>query len=363
MTERIIGIDVSKDRLEACRHGDGARGARGARASFANAAAGLRRLRGWLGGDGCRVVFEPTGRYRLELERCLTEAGIAFVKVNPRQARRFAEALGVQARTDRADAAMLARMGAALDLPPSRPVDQAQARSGRAGRRPPGAGRGPHGGEEPGEDASPGPLLRRQNAARLRRIESDLDAVEREIAARIAADEDLAERRRILTSVPGISEIAAAAILTLVPEIGTLGQAQAAKLAGLAPIARQSVGPVARQGLHPRRPGGVARGALHAGTRGHALQPRPRRLRREAQDGRQACQGHDHGDDAKALPARQRAGQGQESMGAEIGSTRTRILYGNAPLDGVLRDDGEGAPARGAVGRCPAAPGRLAPGG
>lgn len=83
-------------------------------------------------------------------------------------------------------------------------------------------------------------LLRRQNAARLRCIERDLAALEREIAARIAADEDLARRRRILTSIPGISETTAAALIALAPELGTLGGPQAAKLAGLAPIARQS---------------------------------------------------------------------------------------------------------------------------
>jgi transposase len=40
------------------------------------------------------------------------------VKVNPRQAKRFAQSLGVRAKTDRADAAVLARMGAALALEP-----------------------------------------------------------------------------------------------------------------------------------------------------------------------------------------------------------------------------------------------------
>ena len=41
---------------------------------------------------------------------------LPFAKVNPRQARRFAEATGRLAKTDRVDAAMLARMGAVLDL-------------------------------------------------------------------------------------------------------------------------------------------------------------------------------------------------------------------------------------------------------
>jgi len=39
-------------------------------------------------------VFEATGRYRAALERYLGVAGYPFVKVKPRQAKRFGEALG-----------------------------------------------------------------------------------------------------------------------------------------------------------------------------------------------------------------------------------------------------------------------------
>ena len=56
-----------------------------------------------------RVIHEPTGPYHRTFERRLADAGFALVKVNPRQARRFAEATGKLAKTDRLDAAMLAR--------------------------------------------------------------------------------------------------------------------------------------------------------------------------------------------------------------------------------------------------------------
>ena len=55
------------------------------------------------------------------LERALAKASLPVVKVNPRQARRFAEATGKLAKTDRMDAALLARMGALLQLE-ARPV-------------------------------------------------------------------------------------------------------------------------------------------------------------------------------------------------------------------------------------------------
>jgi transposase len=48
----------------------------------------------------------------------LADAGLLLVKINPRQARRFAEATGRLAKTDRLDAAMLARMGMLLKLEP-----------------------------------------------------------------------------------------------------------------------------------------------------------------------------------------------------------------------------------------------------
>jgi superfamily I DNA/RNA helicase len=61
-------------------------------------------------------VFEPTGPYHRAVERALGASGVPFVKVNPRQARRFAEATGKLAKTDRLDAAILARMGSLLEL-------------------------------------------------------------------------------------------------------------------------------------------------------------------------------------------------------------------------------------------------------
>lgn len=234
MTEVTIGIDVSKDRLDVHRFPTGEEQA------FANTKAGLTALIRWLGaGHVLRIVFEPTGRYHRDLERRLAAADYALVKVNPRQAKRFCEALGVRAKTDRADAAMLARMGAALALEPQ-PVrsdilnelnelvtarralikDRTAAKNRAKGLRL--------------------ALLRRQNANRLTRIEADLAAIGKAIAILIASDPALARKQTILLSIPGVSDVTAAALLALAPELGDLDQRQIAALAGLAPITRQS---------------------------------------------------------------------------------------------------------------------------
>ena len=83
-------------------------------------------------------------------------------------------------------------------------------------------------------------LLGRQIKRRLKQIERDLCQISAMTDAIVAADEDLAARAEILTSIPGIAKVTACAILTDMPELGYLNGKQAASLAGLAPISRQS---------------------------------------------------------------------------------------------------------------------------
>ena len=63
------------------------------------------------------MVFEATGAYHRSLEATLAKHKHPVAKVNPQQARRFAEATGRLAKTDRGDAVILAKNGSILDLP------------------------------------------------------------------------------------------------------------------------------------------------------------------------------------------------------------------------------------------------------
>jgi transposase len=112
MKNDTIGVDISKDHFDAHRLTDG-----GSR-RFVNDRSGHRAFVKWLAQTPVdRVVFEPTGPYHRAFERTLGMAGVPYAKVNPRQARRFAEAVGTLAKTDRLDAVVvLARMGALLEL-------------------------------------------------------------------------------------------------------------------------------------------------------------------------------------------------------------------------------------------------------
>lgn len=233
MTDVTIGIDISKDHLDAHRlPGD-------ERRRFDNTAAGHKALVKWISAIPARVVYEPTGPYHRKMEVQLAAAAMPIVKVNPRQARRFAEATGQLAKTDRLDAAMLARMGALLGLEP-RPVrtailhdlkDLHLAREALVKNRTAAKNRA---------KAISLALLKRQNEAQLKQIDQQLEAIDEAIARLIAKDPALSQRFAILVSIPGIAAVTAAMLVTEMPELGLLDPKQAAALAGLAPIARQS---------------------------------------------------------------------------------------------------------------------------
>ena len=233
MTENTIGVDISKAHLDVFRRED-----RTAQ-RFDNSAAGFRALRKWLGkAPVARIVFEPTGPYHKAFEAALGEE-FPLVKVNPLQARRFAEAHGTRAKTDTVDAQMLARMGAAFELAPQAPSskeasilrDLHVARSGLIKDRTRLRNRAQT------QDIA---VLKRQTRARLAQVERQIAELDAEITARIEAQEAMARSRDILCSMPGVGAVTAAALLILMPEIGTLGRKEVASLAGLAPITRQS---------------------------------------------------------------------------------------------------------------------------
>jgi transposase len=233
MAEINIGIDISKDHLDVHRlPGD-------ERRRFDNSKAGHKALIRWIGDTPARVVYEPTGYYHRALERALAAAGMPIAKVNPRQARRFAEATGNLAKTDALDAAMLTRMGALLSLE-ARPVPSGIINDLRDLRTARNALIKDQVAALTRAKAITLPLLKRHNAARLKQIEAQREAVDAEINALIQGDPDLAQRFAILCSIPGIAEVSAAMLLIEMPELGSLDEKQVAALAGLAPIARQS---------------------------------------------------------------------------------------------------------------------------
>lgn len=228
-----IGIDISKDTLDIYRLSDSKH------ARFGNERAGRDALRHWIGVTPVRIVYEATGCYHRDLERALEAVGHALVKVNPGRARRFAQAVGHGTKTDRVDAAMLARMGSVLDLEakPTRSDSMHEirelhiARVGLVKDRTACRNR-LHGARNK--------IVLAQLRARLRQVETQIKQIDAELARLVAADPDLARRFDILMSIPGVGPVAAVAMIVEMPELGSMNGKEAASLAGLAPITRES---------------------------------------------------------------------------------------------------------------------------
>jgi transposase len=229
---QTIGIDISKASLDCHVHPVGAE------RQFANTAKGHKALIAWARQWPVeRIAYEATATYHRALEAAL--ADWPCVKLNPERARRFAQATGTLAKTDRIDAMLLARMAATLQPPvrPARSAQQAQmaelinARDGLVRDRTACLNR---------EKNLTIALLKRQCRQRIKQIEQHIKALDTEIATFIAADAELARRHQILTSIAGIGDLTANQLIATMPELGTLDGKQAASLAGLAPVARQS---------------------------------------------------------------------------------------------------------------------------
>ncbi len=233
MSEITIGIDISKDTLDVHRLGDGAC------AQFANDKTGFCNLGAWLGEAAlARVVYEPTGPYHAGFERAFSNR-LPLVKVNPLQARRFAQARGTRAKTDAVDARLLADMGATLGLEPDHPQSDTHRalKELHSSRRALVKDQTRLRNRLKTQELA---FTRRQTKLRLGQVARQLAALNTEIETRLSDTPEIARALDILHSIPGIGQVAAAAILIECPEIGSLQRKRAASLAGLAPMTRQS---------------------------------------------------------------------------------------------------------------------------
>jgi transposase len=233
MTETTIGVDISKATLDAHRLSDGAA------TQFSNDKAGFRALKAWLKGhDIARIVYEPTGPYHRHFEVAL-ETDFPLAKVNPLQARRFAQSLGTKAKTDAIDARMLAMMGEALSVPsqPRASANQRDLKELHIARLALIKARTQTLNRQGNLTMA---LLKRQAKARLKQLGTQISQLDEAIAQLLRSVPETARATEIICSIPGLSRISAAALLIEAPELGTLSKKQVASLAGLAPMTRQS---------------------------------------------------------------------------------------------------------------------------
>ena len=204
-----------------------------------NTAAAARRFAKASAKAGVWVILEASGGYDRLLRDALEATQARFSRVNPRQARDFARALGVIGKTDRIDATMLARMGATLDLEARAPKSELLydltelhvTRQGLIRDRTAQKNR---------LNTAILALIKRQQRARIDQIDALMAEIDPAMLDCIKADETLPQRYDILSSIPGIGLVSACTILIEMPALATMDAKQVASLAGFAPMTRQS---------------------------------------------------------------------------------------------------------------------------
>jgi transposase len=229
--ELMIGIDVGKAGLDV--YADGLDVA----CRFENTAAGIallvEQLAGWDGQGHTlrRILCEATGGYERTLVTDLASHGLVVEVVHATHVRDFARAIGQWAKTDRIDAAMIARFGRTMPARPKAATTTPEHRDLRAllGRR---------------------DSLIATRIAETNRLDKHLPdvmrhSIERHVAWLKAELKQLDQAlRRHIEATPALCQaidlLTAAMITAELPELGKAGLPQLAALTGLAPWNRDS---------------------------------------------------------------------------------------------------------------------------
>ena len=186
-----------------------------------------------------KVVLESIGGYGARLVRALAAAGFEVGVIDPKRIMALRIAEGRRAKTDRLDAALIARF-ALIMQDAARPVPDAKAFEIRAlstRRR----------------------QLVEMAAMEKTRLKQTLDAavadscrqmiamlsaerarVEALLQAQLLARQDGPERARLLQTIPGVGPAISMTLMADLPELGSLDRKAVASLAGLAPHPNQS---------------------------------------------------------------------------------------------------------------------------
>jgi transposase len=230
----ICGVDVASAALQARIGREGAEGC------FTNTSHGIAELAAF-----CRqhqvelVAMEASGGYEKLPFALLWGQSLAVAILNPRSVRQFAEGMGLLEKTDRIDAGMIAWFAEVKHVSPTQPHSAEQQRLKalvvrlrqltelQAAQR---------NQQLLVEDD----VVRKSFLGLLAVVKAQIRELEKAIADLIASDPLWEKLNQAFRSIKGVAKRTVAHLMAEMPEIGTLSNKAISKLAGLAPLARDS---------------------------------------------------------------------------------------------------------------------------
>lgn len=233
-TAVIVGIDVSKEQLDVHLTPDASRFA------VRRDEAGIAQLVGRLKGMSLQVVaMEATGGLERPVAIALHEAKLPVAVVNPRRVRDLARSLGADAKTDKIDAAIIARYAEVAKLK-GQPVPEAQARhidDGVARYRQLVAMRTQEKNRlQQATDKAIAASIRNVIAI----LDKEIDRCGRDIDTTIRNSPLWRDVSAILDAEPGVGVVTTRTLIAELPELGRCSGKQITALVGVAPFADDS---------------------------------------------------------------------------------------------------------------------------
>jgi transposase len=230
-----VGVDISKRHIDVCLYQTGKE------VHIPNSTEGLTKLTKVLAQYQVRqIVCEATGGYESLMCKTLRALNYKVWRVQPLRIKAFIASEGIKAKTDKIDAKMIALFASQKKCA----YDE-------------------HFRSENNEKLKNLVALKSSITASAAEIKtqlqqvSDPDCVQLltqnlkflekqgtkltvQIEQVIADDQDMSNKAKIMTSIPGIGDGTASTMLALLPELGTVNNKVAAALVGVAPYTRQS---------------------------------------------------------------------------------------------------------------------------
>lgn len=232
---REIGVDVSKDTLDVfdgCAHWQ-----------VPNTKAGIHSLIKRCLALGphseSRLTCESTGRYGHLLIAMSLEAGLPVAMANARAVRDFCRSTGRLAKTDRIDARMIAAYAAVINPPPLGEAwknHQVFVELHRRMR----ALVGQIAVQKASLHQYKLPSIRAEIRREIAMLEKRVTGYETQLQTLVAASPAMSSRQAAMLRIKGVGKRTALALLSNFPELGQLNRQEAAALAGLAPMNRDS---------------------------------------------------------------------------------------------------------------------------
>ena len=231
--DNYVGIDISKQSLDVDGYPNSCK------ASYTNDEAGHRALI-----DALRrltpkcIVMEATGGLENRIAGELVKAGFRPSVINPRQARDFAKALNLLAKTDQVDAFALARFAEAVK-PEPRPLkpEELQLFEEILTRRRQLVDMVT---SERNRQSKMSPKMAKEIEKHITWLKKRIASADDDMGKAIKASPVWQAKADLLDSIPGVGEVTINTVLAELPELGQLNRREIAALVGICPFNHDS---------------------------------------------------------------------------------------------------------------------------